>query len=135
MRSLVVLMPVVAVLLSGCSKEPKAKLEPGSIPPAAAKADVTFAADIKPIFDRTCIECHGAKKQKAELRLDSREATVHGGDNGPVLEIGKGATSLIVSNIARVGVEDDWMPPLDKGKPLTQDEVALVRAWIDQGAK
>ena len=129
------LLPVVVSLFSGCSQQAKANLEPGSIPPAAAKPNVTFATDIKPIFDRACVECHGPKKEKAGLRLDSLEATVHGSEEGPILEVGQGATSLVVSNIARVGIEDDWMPPLDKGKLLTQEEVALVRAWIDQGAR
>jgi len=134
MRSMLFAVPLV-VLLFACSKKNDSPPQPGSIPPAAQKSNVTFAADIKPIFDRACVECHGAKKQKAELRLDSLEATVHGSDEGPVLEVGSGATSLIVSNVARVGVEDDWMPPIDKGKPLSQEEVALIRAWIDQGAK
>jgi hypothetical protein len=40
-----------------------------------------------------------------------------------------------VKLIARVGDEEDWMPPIDKGKPLTAEQVGLVRAWIDQGAK
>jgi mono/diheme cytochrome c family protein len=133
--TLLLLLPLVAALLSGCSQESKANREPGSIPPATAKQNVTFATDIKPIFDRACLECHGPKKQKGGLRLDSLEATIHGSDDGPVLELGQGATSMIVSNIAHVGLEDDWMPPLDEGKPLSQEEVALVRAWIDQGAK
>ena len=82
------------------------------------------------------MDCHGEKKHKGDLRLDSRETAQHGSDGTPVFEIGKSATSLMISNVARLGIEDDWMPPVDdKHAPLTQDEVALVRAWIDQGAK
>jgi cytochrome c5 len=96
---------------------------------------VTYETHIRPIFESACIKCHGAEKQKAGLRLDSREATVHGGEDGQVFEVGKSAESLLITNVARVGDEDSWMPPIDKGKPLTLEQVALIRAWIDQGAK
>ena len=126
----------MAVILIGCSpKKTEPKPGPGTMPQVAAKSGVTFATDIKPIFDKTCVKCHGPKKQKSGLRLDSVEATVHGSDDGPVFEVGKSEFSLMISNVARLGIEDDWMPPIDDSKPLTQDEVALIRAWIDQGAK
>lgn len=127
---------LLAAILAGCSKKAEIKPVAGTMPPVANKQNVTFAADIKPVFDKSCVDCHGPKKQKAELRLDSLEATVHGSDDGPVFEIGKSEFSLMVSNIARLGIEDDWMPPVDDKHPaLSMDEVALVRAWIDQGAK
>ena len=106
----------------------------GKLPAPADRKDVTFA-DIKPIFDKSCIECHGPKKQKGELRLDSREAAVKGGEEGPVLKAGDSANSHLVKLVARLGDEEDWMPPIDKGKPLTPEQVGLIRAWIDQGAK
>lgn len=96
---------------------------------------MTYETHIKPIFESACFKCHGVEKQKAGLRLDSREATVHGGDNGPLFETGRSQESPLIRCIARVGEADDWMPPIDKGKPLTLEQVALVRAWIDQGAK
>jgi mono/diheme cytochrome c family protein len=105
------------------------------LPAAATKTGVTFATDIKPIFDKSCVECHGPKKQKGGLRLDSREATVKGGEEGPSITVGDSAKSSLVKLIARVGDEENWMPPIDKGKPLTAEQVGLVRAWIDQGAK
>lgn len=127
---------LVSVVLAGCSEKEKPKPSPGTMPPVAAKQGVTFAADIKPLMEKSCVDCHGAKKQKAGLRLDSLEATVHGGDDGPVFEVGKSEFSLLVSNVARLGIEDDWMPPIDdEHPPLTADEAALIRAWIDQGAK
>jgi hypothetical protein len=123
------------VLLAGCSKDSEANWEPGVIPPAAEVANVTFDQHIRPIFKAACFECHGEKKQKSGLRLDSREAAVKGGDDGAVFETGRSAESLLVKSIARVGDEEHWMPPIDKGKPLTLEQVALVRAWIDQGAR
>jgi hypothetical protein len=125
----------VAAVLAGCSPKESVSLEPGTMPPPAPKLEVTYAADIKPIFDNSCIKCHGEDKQKAALRLDSREAILQGSEDGPVFEVGKSAKSVLVANVARLGDPDDWMPPIDKGKPLTTEEVALIRAWIDQGAK
>jgi hypothetical protein len=128
---------LIGVALTGCSpKKSETKPVSGTMPPVAMKAGVTFATDIKPLMDKSCVDCHGAKKQKSGLRLDSQPAAVHGGEEGPVFELGKSEFSLMVSNVARLGIEDDWMPPIeDKHPSLTPDEVGLIRAWIDQGAK
>ena len=137
MRIHLLALPLIGAALIGCSpKKSESKPVPGTMPPVATKISVTFAADIKPLMDKSCVDCHGPKKQKGGLRLDSREATVHGSEEGPVFEVGQSEFSLMVSNVARLGSEDDWMPPLDdKHPPLTPDEAGLVRAWIDQGAK
>lgn len=111
-----------------------ADVDVSKLPPVSTKQGVTYAKDIKPIFEKSCFKCHGAEKQKGKLRLDSLEASVKGGDDGKVFEPGQSAKSSLVHSIARL-VEDDAMPPADKGKPLTAEEVGLVRAWIDQGAK
>jgi hypothetical protein len=138
MRAQFFLLALTATLLTACSKTeaPKPAPPPGTMPPPSQKQNVTFVADIKPIFDKACVDCHGPKKHKGDLRLDTAEATIQGSEHGPILEIGKSEISLMVSNIARLGIEDDWMPPVyDKHEALTLEEVALVRAWIDQGAK
>jgi hypothetical protein len=106
------------------------------LPPAATKTGVTFDADIKPIFEKSgCFKCHGAEKQKAKLRVDSLAAVKKGGANGPIFDAGKSAQSVLVHSVARILDEDLNMPPEDKGDPLTKEQVGLVRAWIDQGAK
>src|SRR6266853_5401388 len=105
------------------------------LPPPADKKGVSYAADIRPIFEKTCFKCHGAEKQKAKLRVDSLQAALKGSENGKVIEPGNSAKSVLVHNISRIGDEDDWMPPTDKGEPLTKAQVGLIRAWIDQGAK
>ena len=99
---------------------------------------MTYASDIKAIFDKACTKCHGEEKQKAKLRLDSLAATLQGGEDGKVLEPGKSAESILVHNVARLGDEDYWMPPKDNKAnipALTAAQVGLIRAWIDQGAK
>ena len=112
-----------------------AAVDPAKLPAAAKTPGVTFAKDIKPLFEKSCFKCHGAEKQKGKLRLDSLEATLKGGENAPNVIVSNSAKSPLVWSIARVGDEDDFMPPKDKGEPLTREQVGLVRAWIDQGAK
>ncbi len=108
------------------------------IPPASGKTDVTYSADIKPIFDKSCITCHGAEKHKGRLRLDGLEAALKGGVDGKVVVPGNSAESMLVHNIAHAGDPEAYMPP-PKNKanipPLTKEQIGLIRAWIDQGAK
>ena len=114
------------------------KIDVSKLPPAASKQGVTYASDIKPIFDHSCIKCHGPQKQKAKLRLDTHEGVLKGGEDGKVVEPGSSGTSMLIANVAHLGDEDDWMPPpdnKDKIQPLTKEQIGLLRAWIDQGAK
>ena len=105
------------------------------LPPPASKTGVTYDADIKPIFEKSCFKCHGAEKQKGKLRLDSLSAAKKGGEDGDVLSAGKSEKSRLVHSVARILDDDDNMPPEGKGDPLTKDQIGLIRAWIDQGAK
>lgn len=111
-----------------------ADIDPKKLPPAAAKTDVTFDKDIKPIFQKSCFKCHGEEKQKGKLRVDSLAAIKKGSENGPIFEAGKSDKALLVHAISQLD-PDTMMPPEDKGDPLTKEQVGLVRAWIDQGAK
>jgi hypothetical protein len=110
------------------------------IPPASSQKNVTYEKDIRPIFEKNCFKCHGEEKQKGKLRLDSRDAVLKGSaddDIGQVIKKGDGAHSILVQSVARVGDPDDAMPPLKKGspaKPLSAEQVSLIRAWVDQGA-
>jgi len=130
--ALVIAMGSVSLLVSVAAAK---DVDITKLPPAAAKKDVSYAKDIKPIFEKSCFKCHGSEKQKAKLRVDSLAAINKGSENGKILEPGDSAKSKIVHNVARIGDEDDWMPPVDKGDPLTKEQVGLIRAWIDQGAK
>jgi len=114
------------------------KVDVSKLPPPSDKKGVTYAKDIKPIFEKSCFKCHGPEKQKSKLRLDSLEAALKGGENGPDIIPGKSAESTLVHNAAQIGDEDDYMPPpdnKDKIPPLNKEQIGLIRAWIDQGAK
>jgi mono/diheme cytochrome c family protein len=109
------------------------------LPPASAKQGVTYGADIKPIFDNSCIKCHSGEKPKAKLKLDTLDNTLKGGRDGKVIITGDSAKSPLVLSIAHITDDQDtWMPPLQNKAgigPLTPEQIGLIRAWIDQGAK
>ena len=123
------------VLVTATASLLAADVDVSKLPPAAKQAGVTFDKDIKPVFEKSCFKCHGAEKQKGKLRLDSLEAALKGGENAPNIIAKDSAKSPLVWSVARIGDEDDAMPPKGKGEPLTGEQVALIRAWIDQGAK
>ena len=100
-------------------------------PPAEVKID--FARDIQPILDTSCIRCHGPEKPKSRFRLDNREAALKGGEHGVDIIPGSSAGSPLIHFVAGL-VPDMQMPPPGKGEPLTTNQIALLRAWIDQGA-
>jgi hypothetical protein len=112
---------------------------PGTLPPAATKAGVTYAADIKPILDNSCAKCHSGDKPKGHLKLNSLEGALKGGKDGKVIVAGDSAKSLLIKAVAHLSKDDmDWMPPLHNRAnigPLTPEQIGLLRAWIDQGAK
>ncbi len=127
---------MLGVLAASAADEKK--IDVSKLPPVSSKSGVTYNADIKPIFEKSCFKCHGADKQKGKLRLDSLEAAMKGGENAPEIIAGHSEKSPLVINVAHLGDEDDYMPPpknKDKIPPLTKDEIGLIRAWIDQGAK
>src|SRR5437773_1496786 len=128
-------MLAAAAADKGEKKVDLSKIDLSKLPPPAAKTGVTYDGDVKAIFEKSCFKCHGPEKQKGKLRLDSLPAVLKGGEDGKILVPGKSAESLMVIAVARLGDEDDAMPPADKGDPLTKEQVALIRAWIDQGAK
>lgn len=128
-------------LLGVCAlADEKVKVDPGLLPPASSKQGVTYAADIQPIFAKSCYPCHSAKtpKPKGKLRLDTLELALKGGEDGPALVAGNSAKSVLVAQVSHLGEPDDYMPPpKNKGNigPLSKEQIGLIRAWIDQGAK
>src|SRR5882672_6844743 len=100
--------------------------------PAPANHLVNFSKEIKPIFEASCINCHGRGKDKGGLRLDTRETFLKGGDSGPVVLPGKSADSLLIALVQ--GFDPDNVMPR-KGSRLTPEQIGVLRAWIDQGVQ
>jgi hypothetical protein len=118
----------------------KTQIDPKLLPPASTKQGVTYGVDIQPIFQKSCYPCHSAKtpKPKGKLRLDTLDDVLKGGEDGAALVSGDSAKSVIVADVSHAGDPDDFMPPpKNKGNipPLTPEQIGLIRAWIDQGAK
>jgi hypothetical protein len=154
------------------------KIDVSKLPPAADKKGVTYAKDIRPILETTCFRCHGEEKQKGDLRLDSLDALLKGGEEGKVVVPGDSRKSVLLIAVAQLDDEiamppkrkpggpggpggqgnrppgrnppkvDAGAPPQPPGgpggagrgfgppaKPLTPEQVGLIRAWIEQGAK
>jgi mono/diheme cytochrome c family protein/uncharacterized membrane protein len=104
------------------------------IKPIANVQEAAIYADVvQPIFETRCYSCHGEKKQKGKLRMDSPEALLKGGKNGDVIEPGKGSESELIKRLLLPQEDEHHMPP--KGKPkLTKDQIALLHWWVEQGA-
>src|SRR6266540_5569187 len=99
------------------------------LPPAASRK-VDYKQDIQPLLAQKCYSCHGPEVQQAGLRLDLRQNALRGGDYGPVIKIGDSAASKLIRRLVD-GDGGMQMPPTG---PLSNDEIGLLRAWIDQGA-
>ena len=107
-----------------------AQLESKLPQPAATQID--FSQHIRPILEASCLRCHGPERPKARFRLDNRPAALKGGEHGIDIVSGQSARSPLIYYVAHL-VEDMEMPPPGKDKALGQEEIALLRAWIDQG--
>ncbi|HYV28084.1 MAG TPA: DUF1549 domain-containing protein, partial [Candidatus Eisenbacteria bacterium] len=101
------------------------------LPPPAARA-VDFVKDIQPILANHCYSCHGPEKQKNDLRLDVKSIALQGGVSGPVIMPGRSAESKLIQFVS--GYPQEMLMP-QKGERLSPEQIGLLRAWIDQGAK
>ena len=99
---------------------------------AHAADKIDFAKEVWPVLQQNCIKCHGPEKQKAKLRLDSREAALKGGKDGPALVVGDAEKSDLYRRIILPKGNDDLMPP--EGEPLTKSQSDIIKEWINQGA-
>jgi len=97
--------------------------------PEPADREVDFREDLEPLFAKACHACHGPEKSEGGFRLDRKADALAGGSSGPAIRPGESAESRLVLYLVGEGKR---MPP--EGDPFTEDDIALVRAWIDQGA-
>lgn len=100
--------------------------------PAPAQEEPSFSK-VYEVLAKNCTSCHSRKEAKGELNLESPEAILKGGDTGPAVVPGKPAESLLLQLVEHKA--KPFMPPPKKGKKLAPEEVALLRAWIEGGAK
>ena len=103
---------------------------------AAAEDGVDFHRDIRPILSDACFQCHGPdeKQRKADVRLDTKAGAFENRGGHFVIVAGKPEESRMIQRITAPDPKKR-MPPAKSGKKLTSKQVALIRRWIQQGAK
>src|SRR5439155_10209021 len=92
---------------------------------------VDFKTQVQPIIARDCLECHSQDRRKGGLSLATYGDALDGGRNGAIIRPGDGAGSAIIHRLT--GALDPQMPK--DADPLAPAEIALIRLWIDQGAR
>ena len=118
-------------LLVGATQTATADNAPKLPPPAQRPVDYTN--DVLPILEGRCFKCHGPKKQEGGFRLDDAAAAKKGGDTGGDVVPGDSAKSLLILAVAGATDAVSRMP--ESGEPLSDEQIGILRAWIDQGAK
>jgi len=98
---------------------------------SSGTAKVNFGEEILPIFKSSCQGCHGAAMQMGQLRLDTKQPALKGGQSGKVILPGDAAASILYHRVAGIG-EQARMP---MGGELPTDQIDLIRRWIEQGAE
>ena len=101
--------------------------------PLTAAEPPSYSKQVRPLLSRYCLECHNAKDDQGGLNLESYAALLEGGQHGPVLVAGKADDSRIVGMVE--GKLKPTMPPKKAARRPTPEEAAVLRAWIDAGAK
>jgi len=109
----------------------------------APLAAVDFESQILPIFEKNCAECHHAPREergrmvppRAGLRFDAAWAILRGSENGPVIKAGDVEGSELYRRISLGGDDSDAMPPRSRRSALQDEEIDLLREWIDAGAE
>jgi hypothetical protein len=88
-----------------------------------------YSRRIKPMFRERCYSCHGARKQEANLRLDTAEAIRTGGDSGPAIDMEHPEKSLLIQKVTTTEIAER-MPPEFEGEPLSGEQVDALVRWI-----
>ncbi|MEE9392558.1 MAG: DUF2231 domain-containing protein [Planctomycetota bacterium] len=101
---------------------------------AGAALPVNYENQVKPIFARHCFKCHGPKKRKGNLRLDSKKQLFHTAKGKWVVKPGHADNSLLIRRLELPVTHRKFMPK-KTGKRIPADEIALLRRWINEGAR
>jgi hypothetical protein len=122
MRASCPIIPIAFVLLAGNT--------------FAAEADAIFEKSVRPLLESKCYDCHSARSDevKGNLRLDSLEGILKGGDNGPAIVAGDVENSFLLRAL-RYQEADYQMPPSGR---LPDSDLAAVESWVkalEQAAK
>ena len=111
---------------------PLKRLAPWSVTQARASTSF-YTKQIHPIFDANCVSCHGESKTSGGLQLDSYDQLMRGGKDGPAIVPGNPDKSLLLYRVTLPASHKQFMPAEGK-PPLRAEEIAWIKAWVQQGA-
>lgn len=106
--------------------------------PLPVARPVDFEKEVYPMLKEACFSCHGPEKQKGKYRCDTKAGAFKDTDYGPTIVPGKSDKSALIHMVCNLIDEMMMPPPSDKkgqSEPLTKEQIGILRAWIDQGAK
>ena len=135
MRSLLTLCLLAllpGLLLADDAKDNSGGVQPIKVVTLNRKDPVTYEKDVEPVLVKKCFFCHSGNVKEGKFDMSSYEALLKGGRHGKPVVAGKAEESLIYQAAGKI--KRPFMPPKTE-EPLTPEELALIKLWIEQGAK
>jgi WD40 repeat protein len=130
------LTPLVALILAAtlvmAADKKKEEPKPIAVVTLDRTTPVVYEKEIEPIFEEKCMFCHSGNVTEGKFDMGSYQNIMKGGRHGVAVVPGKSAESLLVKLSSKT--TKPFMPP-KSDEPLTPEELALIKLWIDQGAK
>ncbi len=98
--------------------------------------EVSYSKEVAPILEKFCNTCHNEDEDHPSLLyMDSYDQLMKGGKHGIAVQPGNGKESLVIQKMSTDPPFGKVMPPPDKTRRPTPEQIDLIRLWIDQGAK
>ena len=121
--------PSLLLTIGALAATPSAPKKAESAAPLSPAQKADYAKVIQPLFDAHCVSCHGPKKEKGKLRLDSLEATLKGGKN-PTFTLGRPNSSMLLARVFLERGAGDVMPPKAE-RPLSEKQKEALYTFIE----
>jgi mono/diheme cytochrome c family protein len=121
--------PSLLLTIGALAATPSAPKKAESAAPLSPAQKADYAKVIQPLFDAHCVSCHGSKKEKGKLRLDSLEATLKGGKN-PTFTLGRPNSSMLLARVFLERGAGDIMPPKAE-RPLSEKQKEALYTFIE----
>jgi mono/diheme cytochrome c family protein len=121
--------PSLLLTIGTLAATPSTPKKAESAAPLSPVQKADYAKVIQPLFDAHCVSCHGPKKEKGKLRLDSLEATLKGGKN-PTFTLGRPNSSMLLARVFLERGAGDIMPPKAE-RPLSEKQKEALYTFIE----